>query len=310
MKPIQYKSIIQLSIILIIALGCSKSSNSQEASTETIETDSGISYQFVNNGSGDIPPDGGYWIMNLAYYNAKGDTLFSSANQGGPMPMNYVAANFKKNASIEECFSLIGEGDSAVFYINADSLYKNSAGGPTPPDLVGTNIKLSIGIEKVFTTEEFVAYTEELKNNQIAREKTVIEEYLSENGITAEVTEEGLYYEIIQAGNGEKPQVGQNVKVNYTGYLLDGTVFDTSIEETAKEAGIYTPGRPYNPIEFLLGQGRVIKGWDIGIGLLGVGGKAKLVIPSPLAYGNRSTGALIKANSTLVFTVELVEIGQ
>jgi FKBP-type peptidyl-prolyl cis-trans isomerase FkpA len=304
MKSIQYKSILQLAIILIIGISCTNNSSSQD----TFTTESGISYQFVNNGSGETPPEGGYWIMNLAYYNAEGDTLFSSANQGGPMPMNYTASNFKKNASIEECFSLIGEGDSAVFYINADSLYKNSAGGPTPPDLVGTNIKLSIGIEKVFTTEEFVAYTEELTNNQIAREKTVIEEYLSENGITAEVTEEGLYYEITETGNGEKPQVGQSVKVNYTGYLLDGTVFDTSIEETAKEAGIFSPGRPYNPLEFPLGQGRVIKGWDIGIGLLGVGGKAKLVVPSPLAYGKRGNGALIKANSTLVFSVELVEI--
>jgi len=303
MKLRQYKSIILLSAILIIGISCSMSGNSQQ-----METDSGIAYQFVNKGSGETPPDGGFWMMNIAYYNEKGDTLFSSNNQGGAMPMNYMAAQFTKNASIEECFSLIGEGDSAVFYISADSLYKNSSGRPAPPDLVGTKIKLRIGIDQVFTTEEFSAYSAEMEQVQIAKEGEAIKSYISEKAMTAEVTEEGLYYEITQTGNGVKPQVGQTVKVNYTGYLMDGTVFDTSVEETAKEANVYSPGRPYGPLDFPLGQGRVIQGWDIGIGLLSEGGKATLVIPSPLAYGNRGSGGVIKPNSTLVFTVELVEI--
>ena len=303
MKPIQYKSILLLSLIIIVGMSCSKNSESQN-----LETDSGISYQFVNKGSGEVPPEGGFWMMNIAYYNEKGDTLFSSANQGGSMPMNYMATQFSKNASIEECFSLIGEGDSAVFYISADSLYKNTSGRPTPPDLVGTKIKLSIGIEQVFSTEEFSAYSAEMEQVQIAKEKEAIKAYISEKGINAEVTSEGLYYEITKTGNGVKPQVGQNVKVNYTGYLMDGTVFDTSVEEAAREGNVYTPGRSYGPIDFPLGQGRVIKGWDIGIGLLSEGGMATLVIPSPLAYGSRGSGSVIKANSTLVFTVELVEI--
>ena len=303
MKLMQYKSILLLSIILIIGMSCSNNSDSQ-----ALETESGITYQFVNSGTGEVPPDGGFWMMNIAYYNEKGDTLFSSTNQGGAMPMNYMAEQFRKNASIEECFSLIGEGDSAVFYISADSLYKNSSGRPTPPDLVGTKIKLCIGIEQIFSTEEFSAYSAEMEQLQIEKEKETIKTYIADKGIAAEVTKEGLYYEITQSGNGVKPQVGQKVKVNYTGYLMDGTVFDTSFEELAKEANIYSAGRPYGPIEFPLGQGRVIKGWDMGIGLLSEGGKATLVIPSPLGYGNRGSGGVIKPNSTLVFTVELVEI--
>ncbi len=303
MKQIPYKLIFQVSVILIIGMSCSNNSSSQE-----IETESGITYQFVNSGSGEVPPDGGFWMMNIAYYSDKGDTLFSSASQGGAMPMNYMASSLTKNASIEECFSLLGDGDSAVFYISADSLYKNSSGRPAPPDLVGTRIKLIIGIEDIFTTEEFTAYTEELEKVQVEKEVGIIEAYLSENNLTTEITDEGLYYVITQAGNGMKPAVGQTVLVNYTGFLLDGTVFDTSVEETAKEANIYTPGRPYDPIDFALGTGRVIKGWDIGIGLLSAGGKATLIIPSRLAYGNKPSGALIKANSTLAFTVELVEI--
>ena len=126
--------------------------------------------------------------------------------------------------------------------------------------------------------------------------------------MNAEVTEEGLYYENTQFCNGVQPQVGQTVKVAYTGFLMDGTVFDTSVEEDAKAANVFSPGRQYQPYAFSLGQGNVIRGWDIAIGLLSVGGKATIVVPSALAYGNRSMGGVIKANSVLVFTVELVEI--
>ena len=76
----------------------------------------------------------------------------------------------------------------------------------------------------------------------------------------------------------------------------------------AKEQGIYQEGRPYQPFTFPIGQGRVIKGWDEGIGLLNVGTKATLYIPSTLGYGSRSAGAVIKPNSILVFDVELLEI--
>lgn len=308
MKLIKSKSIFILAFILIIGMSCSENSSSQDNSTEPMETESGISYQFVHNGTGEVPPEGGFWTMNLTYYNDKGEVIFSSEDQGGAMPMNYSASRFSKNASIEECFALIGKGDSSVFYISADSLYKNTAGGPTPPDLVGTKIKLCIGIEEVFTPEEFGEYTKGLEQKQLAKEKETIETYLSNNNINAEVTEDGLYYVITHAGNGVKPQVGQIVKVDYTGYLMDGTVFDTSVEAAAKEADVYSPGRPYQPYEFPLGQGNVIRGWDLGIELLSIGGKATLVVPSALAYGNRAMPPVIKPNSILVFSVELVDI--
>jgi len=323
MKGIPYKYLLQFSILVGIGMSCTENTSSQEVQEETVVDDeraiaqssttemttaSGIKYNFIKHGDGRVPPDGGYWTMNIAYYNENGEKIFASTDQGGALPVLYYAKNMLKNASLEECFSLVGRGDTAVFYISADSLYKNSAGGATPPNLIGTKLRLSIGIENVFSAEEYLVYQEDLKKLQIAREKETIEAYLAEKGIVAKVTPEGLYYEITQTGNGEKPQVGQSVRVNYTGYLLDGTVFDTSDEATAKESNTYIAGRPYQPYQFILGTGAVIKGWDIGIGLLSTGGKAKLVIPSPLAYGNRSTGVLIKRNTPLVFTVELVEI--
>ena len=95
------------------------------------------------------------------------------------------------------------------------------------------------------------------------------------------------------------------VKVNYIGRLLDGTVFDTSIEAAAKEAGLFDERRPYEPIEFPLGEGQVIPGWDEGISLMNVGTKAHFIIPPALAYGSRGSGP-IPPNAPLVFDVELV----
>jgi FKBP-type peptidyl-prolyl cis-trans isomerase len=136
----------------------------------------------------------------------------------------------------------------------------------------------------------------------------LIKDFLSENGIEAERTESGLYYMITEETSGEKPAAGDTVKVNYVGKLMDGTVFDTSFEDLAKEAGLYNPEREYGPIEIPIGKGRVIRGWDEGIMLLNEGSEATLFIPSGLAYGPRAAGAKIPANSSLVFDVELVEV--
>jgi hypothetical protein len=108
---------------------------------------------------------------------------------------------------------------------------------------------------------------------------------------------------------GFKPEAGQTVQVNYVGKLLNGKVFDTSIKEVAQENDLYDERRePYSPLEFPIGKGRVIKGWDEGISLLNVGSKATLIIPSYLAYGPRGAGGDIGPNEVLVFDVELVGV--
>lgn len=108
-------------------------------------------------------------------------------------------------------------------------------------------------------------------------------------------TDSGLEYTETQAGTGEQAAAGKTVRVHYTGKLPDGKVFDSS----------YSRGEP---IEFPLGAGRVIRGWDEGIALMKVGGKATLTIPPDLAYGERGAGGVIPPNATLVFDVELIEV--
>jgi FKBP-type peptidyl-prolyl cis-trans isomerase len=102
--------------------------------------------------------------------------------------------------------------------------------------------------------------------------------------------------EILKEGSGAEATTGNTVTVNYTGTLVDGTKFDSSLN----------PGR--TPFEFTLGQNRVIQGWELGVKGMKVGESRKLTIPPELGYGSQAVGGVIPANSTLIFTVDLLGI--
>ena len=108
-------------------------------------------------------------------------------------------------------------------------------------------------------------------------------------------TPTGLKYTDEVIGNGASPRNGQIVVVHYTGWLTDGTKFDSSVDR----------GQPFT---FPLGQGQVIRGWDEGVASMKIGGKRKLVIPPALGYGARGAGGVIPPNATLVFEVQLLGV--
>ncbi len=105
----------------------------------------------------------------------------------------------------------------------------------------------------------------------------------------------GLEYEEIVVGSGPSPKMGHPVTVNYTGWLTNGTKFDSSLDRN-------------QPFTFNIGTGSVIKGWDEGVASMKVGGKRKLIIPANLGYGARGAGGIIPPNATLVFEVELLNV--
>ena len=163
----------------------------------------------------------------------------------------------------------------------------------------GDEMKLEIlrigDLAQNFNAVEAFRTFEGSREKREAEEKAKQKEMLDKVAAGYDETESGLRYQILQKGDGKKATKGAGVSVHYKGQLLDGTVFDSSYKR--KE-----------PIDFNVGLGQVIAGWDEGIQLLQVGDKARFVIPSNLAYGSAGAGGVIPPNATLIFDVELMAV--
>ncbi|NJK41254.1 MAG: FKBP-type peptidyl-prolyl cis-trans isomerase [Acaryochloridaceae cyanobacterium SU_2_1] len=144
---------------------------------------------------------------------------------------------------------------------------------------------LSGSIDPIPPAQSVVAANPANKDNDTVSDMTSTDDYTT--------TPSGLKYRDLEVGTGEQPMVGQMVVVHYTGTLTDGTKFDSSRDRN-------------QPFSFPIGKGRVIKGWDEGVGSMKVGGRRELVIPPDLGYGSRGAGGIIPPNATLVFDVELL----
>ena len=155
---------------------------------------------------------------------------------------------------------------------------------------------LRVGAEaEAYNAVEAFRTFEGTREKRLAEAKAAAEAELDNLAAGFEKTDSGLRYQIIQEGSGIKAEKGKTVSVHYKGSLPDGTVFDSSYKRN-------------QPIDFPLGMGHVISGWDEGIELLQVGDKARFVIPPHLGYGQRGAGGVIPPNATLIFDVELVNV--
>ena len=155
-------------------------------------------------------------------------------------------------------------------------------------------IRVGADAEKFNAIEAFRTF-EGSRGKREADEKAKQKALLDTVAAGYDETASGLRYQILQKGDGKKATKGAGVSVHYKGQLLDGTVFDSSYKR--KE-----------PIDFNVGLGQVIAGWDEGILLLQVGDKARFVIPSDLAYGSAGAGGVIPPDATLIFDVELMAV--
>jgi FKBP-type peptidyl-prolyl cis-trans isomerase len=182
------------------------------------------------------------------------------------------------------------------------TVFGRVSSGQEVVDIIAQNDSIdSIEIVRVGEDAEGFNAIEAFRTFEGAREKRLAEERTAREGELDTLaagydrTDSGLRYKIIQKGDGLKAEKGKTVSVHYKGQLADGTVFDSSYKRN-------------QPLDFTLGIGQVISGWDEGIQLLEVGDKARLVIPSDLGYGSRGAGGVIPPNANLVFDVELVDV--
>ncbi len=185
---------------------------------------------------------------------------------------------------------------------NKHTVFGNVVEGQDIVDSIAQgDILESIEIARVGDDAENFNAVEEFRTFEGSREKRLADglkaqEAILEGAATGfDKTDSGLRYKVLQNGNGKQATKGAMVSVHYKGQLLDGTVFDSSYKRK-------------QPIDFNVGLGQVISGWDEGIQLLKVGDKARFVIPSHLAYGSQGAGGVIPPDAPLIFDVELINV--
>ena len=280
--------------IIIACLLFASFAQAQKAVKYSKSKTSGLSYVMHKSNKGPKLKLDDVVTLNLKYITSKDSIVFDSWKMGKPIQLKIAKSSFK--GDLMDGLTLLTVGDSASFLINADSLFTKTFAAPRPA-FIDSSSFLSFTVKVISTTTDAALKAEELKaeKENAMKENEVIAKYIADKQMTPSKSSSGLMYIISEPGTGEQAQAGKTVKVHYTGRLLDGTKFDSSLDRN-------------DPIEFKLGQGMVIKGLDEGIALLKVGGKALLIIPSNLAYGSRGAGGVIPPCSPLTFEVELVSV--
>ncbi len=300
--------ILMLTLAAVIILpGCSNEKTTQ----------SGLTYNLVREGSGEIPEEGKYLVLKMTY--GIEDSLLQDTEDSGPVILQKNDSIWNSGGMIHEIFGQMKEGDSVSFSVDAQTLFAKTWKQQVPPDMAPESIfNFNVGLDTVLDAEGAAAFQQQLYDEQrkkfeaeqevqLATDISLMEEYFEENYIEPQVSESGLRYIITEKGSGQEANPLDTVSVNYTGYLLNGQVFDTSIEEVARENDLYNEGRQYVPYEVVIGRSRVIRGWHIGLDSMSVGDKATLFVPSKLGYGPTAYGPQIPANSVLIFDVEIVD---
>ena len=304
------KSIVAVMLVAMFVVACSS----------TKETKSGYKFNVVRAGDGKAPTSGQILVLNLLFKDAK-DSVWSDSRKGDFPTMVQAQDSVPKGDIVLEVFQSLSKGDSVTFQVAAKDLFENTFKAPLPPGVDSAGLfTFEIGVSDIISEDDAKKMQNEImaklnekdvlkQKEQLAIDTVLIDNYLKEKSIVAQKTASGLRYVIEKQGKGENAKTGQTVKVNYSGFMLDGRCFDSSIESVARANNAFNEQRkPYEPIEIVLGYRQVIPGWEEAIALMNKGSKMTVYIPSSLAYGQQGRGEMIIPNSVLKFEMELVDI--
>jgi peptidylprolyl isomerase len=250
------------------------SSNQKSKTKRTIKlnqentTASGLVYKVTEMGNGKKVEVGDKVTVHYTGKLTNGTKFDSSKDRN--QPFSFKVGGGQVIRGWDEGLALLNVGDKALLTIPPAIGYGDRNMGTIPP-----NSTLIFEIEVLDAVSPVKATPYEVKGKDTI------------------TTASGLRYIVVNEGTGEQAMAGKTVDVHYTGYLMDGKVFDSSVERG-------------EPISFPLGQSMVIRGWEEGIALMKVGTKLRLIIPSELGYGANGAGGVIPPNATLIFDVELV----
>lgn len=302
------KKLLSISIVAMICAVAFTACNSNKFKT----TENGLQYRFETTVADGQQPQLGDVLTGELALIFEGDTLFN--NIGRPDRILQVYQDRFKG-DLSEGLMMMHVGDKAMFKVSADSMARFMQPNQMPPSFqmgAGQYFTFVISLMDIVSEEELAQeqanYVQAMEQRKEG-ESELIAKYVADNYPNAKPTASGLYIIVNKKGTGAKVAVGKNVAINYTGRLIDGTLFDTSREADAKAANKYQEGRPYEPLTYVVGQMSLIKGWEEGIMGQPAGSDITLVIPSELAYGARGACKDIEPYSPLVFnlTIESVE---
>lgn len=276
-------SLVFLSGITLFFLGCKQE--------DYEKSPNGLQYRIITDQKKPKAKQGEVIEYNIYWRTTKDSVFLNTKDKKIPLTSRVDKPKFQGDPL--ELLGMLGEGDSASCLVPADMIFRGS-----PPSFLhhGDMMKLDFKVVRVMSEEDYNKMMAERTKEQLQGESKAIEAYMTKNNLKGEQTPGGMYVVIEEPGTGKQPQKGNTVKVNYSGTLLDGTPFDSSLN----------PGR--EPFEFQLGIGQVIRGWDEGIPYFREGGKGKLIIPSAMGYGEQGSGGKIPPNSPLVFDIQLLEV--
>ncbi len=297
-----------LNVLFLAALVALVSCGSNEK-----ETPSGMKFTVVKKGDGILPKTGEVVVFQFRFIDSK-DSVWGETTKGLPAAvLTNDSTALVSEDGMTQMLRMVSKGDSVIVNFTVSKFFKDLVKAPVPIGVDSTRtLMYQIRIDSIMSQDDFTTYQMELmerqSREQMAIDDVLIDKYLTENNITAIKTESGLRYVITQPGTGALAQSGQTAKVNYTGYLLDGQYFDSSVQSVAEAKGLFNPMRTYEPFEVVIDQTGVIQGWHEALKLMNKGSKATFYIPSPMAYGPQQRSAVIKENSILVFDIEMVDV--
>lgn len=250
--------------------------------------------------------------------NVKIRIFYSETGKKDTMLVDYVAMNGGQALEIPvnvplqfksdwpSGLKLLSKGDSAIFRTPVDTLKKMAQGDLPPFMKKGGYVIYSVVVVDVKSESDVKKQQEQVQQemmqqsaSQMAVDDKLLQDYFAANNLKPAKTESGLYYIIEKEGTGNTAQKGQTVTVDYTGKLLNGKIFDSNVDPKFQHV---------EPLSVQVGAGQVIPGWEEGMSLLKKDSKAKLFIPSPLAYGSQARGEDLPANSVLVFDIHVKDI--
>lgn len=263
------------------------------------KTKGGMPYKLYPSKEGKKAVVGGYLKVNIT--TKKNDSVLQTTYGGAPTYLPVTSES--QPYDLSELIPTLKEGDSLYSVRLVDSFLKKAPGSLPPNFKAGDKIVTSLRVLKVLSTEEETKQDYEKEQTsasagQLKIDDKTLSDYLAKNNIQANKIGSGTYVQILQPGTGEQVAPGKFVSLKYKGTTLAGKVFDTNMDSSFKHT---------DPMDFVVGSQPLIKGFEEGIKELKQGAKAKLFIPSALAYGQNAPPE-IGANANLVFDIEVLKV--